>query len=483
MKKKILCLLSVLTLSLSMAPCVYAANADTEQTETTSVITEEQTENETGQEQEEVSEEDIRMSVSFEGSWENDVLEVIQGTNLDQYEVEVAVSNLSTGTSDYSPLLNSMVSGFDNMQLGRQDVTVTWKGMSCTLKVNVVEGEVPKPAKIEAKLGLNSHYSGNTLPLGISEDKLRDFLYVDFYDEAGSLINVGEEPVLEISAFDTNVKGEHKVTVTAADFELSTEITVRIVPVKVLVVNQGFSSGRDTDVISIPVGGYTSRSLELTAVNKDNPAEVIAPLGAGLVSLTYYFPDIDVSKAGVREYSAPYYDEYLGVNTTISVKIKVGQPESVPAKDLLPEEAIATMPQGEVIGTWDVPSGEAGAGTWVFQTGLTQGQEVTVWSYHNGQWLKIGVYKADAEGNVTVTFTADQLSPILITKNETSSGAVSGGNADTENKSENVSDNKAAAVKTPQTGDTQNILLYVAAGLASFSVLGGSILWKLKKGR
>lgn len=492
MKKKVLCLLSVFVLSLSMTPFVYASSGDAKQTEGDAAVAEVEQEperdgdviskieeNSNTDKKKEIAKKEL--SLYWDGMPENAVLEVIKGTNLDQYGVTVNL-DIDTGYSQESALLNEMVSGYDKEKLGYQDVTVTWQETSCTLKINVIEGEMPAPVEIEATLGFdgNSEYAGNRVPLGSPEETLRELLEVKFFDANGSEVNVGAEPQLEISKFDTNVKGKHKVTVKSSDFNLSTEITVRVIPMKIIIYPIDFDTTGE-DIIRVPLGGATIRALEQMGVNADNPKETIGGLGAGgLFDLAEEFPGIDVSKPGVQEYTG--FQEAYGMTFETSAKISIGVPEQVPQDELLSEEAKATMPSGEVVGTWDVPSGEAGAGTWVFHTGLKEGQKVTVWSYHNQKWIKIGVYTVDTNGNVTVTFKADQLSPILITKNGTSSEGLPGGDSTTGNKVERQNGNKTTTVNNaPQTGDTQKIMLFVLTCVGSLFVLGGSVVLKMKK--
>lgn len=504
MKKKVLCLLMALALCFSAAPYVYAEDAETDQTkeqpETEETALKQETE-EKVEETEEVKEEEKTVVSDTDESGEQeienqnenvkenkteewsmsielstpflDVLEVIQGTNLDQYGAKVELFNLNTYRSTYTPLLNSMVSGFDNSKLGMQEVTVTYQGFSTTLKVNVVEGEVPKAVRMEASLGV---LRGNVIPKGYPENELKDILEIKYYDKSGNQVNLGEEVETEISKIDTSVKGKSKVTVASQG--LTTEITVRIVPVKVLLVEEGFLTGENTDIIKLPIGGKLDGAYIEVAVNEDDPTEILQPVGAGGWPLLEYFPQTDTSKAGLQEYSIypEFLENFFRVPTMLTTKISVGMPKQVSKDDILTEKAQATMPSGAVVGTWDVPSGKAGAGTWVFQTGLAQGQEVTVWSYHNEQWLKIGVYKVDSEGNVTVTFTADQLSPVLITKNETSGKTVVN-----TNTNQVTNKDKTVNSKAPKTGDTNHILLLLGMGLVSFCILGGGVVLKVKR--
>ena len=179
------------------------------------------------------------------------------------------------------------------------------------------EREVSTPSRIEAKFTTLN----NRLPVGISQDKLKNLLSIKFYDEKGNSLDMGEVQY-EISPFDTSKKGEQKVTVSSCG--LTTEFTVNLLPSKVVILPTFPAQGAPEDVFVIPVNGHTAWPLKELLVNADNPSEIIFGLGAGLVSLLEFFPNLDVSTAGFHEYTAPYYIEYLGLETTVNAKICIG---------------------------------------------------------------------------------------------------------------------------------------------------------------
>lgn len=145
------------------------------------------------------------------------------------------------------------------------------------------------------------------------------------------------------------------------------------------------------------------------------------PVSRGALGSIYdLFPSeliaqVDTSKAGVYE-----VDGIVSDGRRAKGRVVVGKAAQSTIEELLPQEAQATMPAAkqDVLSVWDIPSGEAGAGTWVFATGLNKGSTVNVWSYHNQNWLKIGTYTVDQDGNITVAFRADQLSPVILTKGD-----------------------------------------------------------------
>ena len=147
------------------------------------------------------------------------------------------------------------------------------------------EREVSTPSRIEAKFTTLN----NRLPVGISQDKLKNLLSIKFYDEKGNSLDMGKVQY-EISPFDTSKKGEQKVTVSSCG--LTTEFTVNLLPSKVVILPTFPVQGAPEDVFVIPVNGHTAWPLKELLVNADNPSEIIFGLGAGLVSLLEFFPNL-----------------------------------------------------------------------------------------------------------------------------------------------------------------------------------------------
>ena len=133
------------------------------------------------------------------------------------------------------------------------------------------------------------------------------------------------------------------------------------------------------------------------------------------------------------------------------------------------------MPNNELLGVWNIPSGDAGAGTWVFQTGMAKGSKVDVWSYHNNAWLSIGTYTVDENSNVSVSFTANQLSPVIIVKNTETPKKDVTTSTDMNDNAQKTDGNKPTEI--PNTGMNNNVALLSLITLAS----AGTLMIMLKK--
>ncbi len=180
---------------------------------------------------------------------------------------------------------------------------------------------------------------------------------------------------------------------------------------------------------------------------------------------------IDTSKAGVYNVSAILQDG-RNVNATVNV----GGSSQSTIEELLPKEAQETMPasKSDVLSVWDVPSGEAGAGTWVFATGLYKGSTVDVWTYHNQKWLEIGTYTVDQDGNITVTFTADQLSPVLLTKNTVVNPKDEETNVDKDDPKKDNDIVKKTGKENAITNSAVMFMTFVILGIAVTVCIAGS---------
>ncbi len=196
----------------------------------------------------------------------------------------------------------------------------------------------------------------------------------------------------------------------------------------------------------------------------ENEHKIMTDISAGGNLPAELIAKIDTSKAGAYEIEAISKED----GSLYKAKVIVGIPTQSTMEELLTPEAQATLPSKDVLSVWDVPSGEAGAGTWVFSTGMKKGNTVAVWSYHNNKWLKIGTYAADQDGNISVTFKADQLSPVILVK----------GNATADNQNSSVDTNKSNVKtniikdtsKTKQTANALPVIaIFIFLGFAIFA--------------
>ncbi len=315
--------------------------------------------------------------------------------------------------------------------------------------------------------GASLHYE-NPIPAGFSIDELKNYIV-----KGGDKV----EPD-SISEFDTNKVGKHEVTITVAGKEYP--MTVEVVKMRAVVTGQ---LGMYSAFMDLPVNGNVryaySPAVFLVNAEDELGDELVDDmqrfLGASMVQSLEEFPfdftKIDTSKPGIKEYTVDYVwtTHKIKIPTTLTMKVRVGMPNLSSKEQLLTQEEIAAMPKGDEVGIWEVPSGKAGEGMWIFPTGLHKGSEVTVWSCHEGKWLKVGVYAADSKGDVTVSFTADQLSPILIIDNkkvvsdehtdkEQNTGTTDKGQ-DTGVDAANQNVNQNARVTSPKTGDNTSIFM------------------------
>lgn len=84
-------------------------------------------------------------------------------------------------------------------------VSITPNVYAATMNTAQEERSVTTPSKIEARFTpLN-----NRLPMGISQDKLKDLLNINFYDEKGNSLDMGEVQY-EISPLIPTKKGNRR---------------------------------------------------------------------------------------------------------------------------------------------------------------------------------------------------------------------------------------------------------------------------------
>lgn len=344
-------------------------------------------------------------------------------------------------------------------------------------------GEMQNVKKIEVKVGFDGLQFQNTINQGSSSEwygpgKIR------LLDENGNVVGTENFDLKsEYPDFDVNVVGKKVYTMEYNGFTTEFEINVRPCEFQII-VGRNEDGSVDLDdtgkYIHVPIGGDI-RKANIVTLTRD--AEV-PELGYG-AEPSFPFDSIvgksieelfDNTKAGIYEIPVTIKEE-SGVATGI-IKVMVGIPEKGTIDEIFPSDAKNDLPDKDVVGAWNIPSGEEGAGTWVFDTGLTKDSGVTVWSYHNAQWLKIGEYWVDEEGNATVKLTEDQTSPILITKNNLQKPAKDNSKDENNSKingtgnSSKTNTNVQIKEKAPKTGDSSNVLpSFLACAVSMFAMI------------
>lgn len=360
-------------------------------------------------------------------------------------------------------------------------------------KSKLQAGEMQNVKKIEVKVGFDVPYFQNTIIQGSSSDWY-DLGEIRLLDENGNVVGTENfDFESEYPDFDVNVVGKKTYTMEYNGFTTEFEINVRPCEFQIIV---GRNEDGSVDIdntgkyIRIPIGGDI-RKANIVTCTRD--AEV-PEQGYG-AEPSFPFDSIvgkpieelfDNTKVGIYEIPVTIKEEN-GVATGI-IKLMVGIPEKGLIDEMLPSDAKNNLPDKDVVGAWNIPSGEEGVGTWVFDTGLTKDSGVTVWSYHNAQWLKIGEYWVDEEGNATVTLTEDQTSPILITKNNLHKPAKDNSKDENDSKingtdnSSKTNTNVQIKAKAPKTGDSNNVQpSFLACALSIFAVMVIGIRKKYSK--
>lgn len=373
-------------------------------------------------------------------------LEVSKGSNIDNYGIEVGVVNADHKFEVLPVKLTSdMVSGFDNMTLGEQDVTITFEGLSDILEIKVIDGQASGEA-----VAIKLDKSNIAIPVG------------GYAGTSAQLLNPRGETIENVAITPDMIPGLDNTTVGTRQYLITYKGFTATLTVEV--ANMIFKTQPQT----IPIGGKLNVWEKVQIVDAANPTRIFDTdtiIHVHNNENPAWYDKIDTTKAGVQ--NVTFQSAYGGsVRLSGTIQITVGTPSQMTV-DKLPTKAQATMPDGSYVGTWNVPSGKAGAGTWTFQTDLQEGTEVVVWSFHNNEWIKIGVYKVDAFGFVTVTFTADQLSPILITKNDGNSGSEISNNTVSNNNSDS---NVTTRTASPKTGDNASAMLFGITALLSLAL-------------
>ena len=428
---------SLLMLSLIFSLCVKnVMAADMQMVEQTEQI-------ESNEQKESNGEIAIRLFVPHLSEGER--LQVTKESSLDMYGIDYFTYDVAKSLIIHQDhVTNDMISGYDSTVLGEQNVTVTADGVETVLRIEVIDGQAPGEIK---SIRVDKEKQNILIPQYTNKDYL-EIPAIYFYDaldrEAAGLISGMLADKDMLSDVDTSKLGIQNATLTYKGMQAS--FTYEVVEVKAITATQ-----------SIPVGGTINDWQQFYLVDSSNEKNIL--LHAELYNLSGFpgswLGEYDSTKAGIQ--NVPYEINMWGQKFRGNLELKVGIPDAKTIDEIFSANAQATMPSGEAVGAFEVPSGDLGAGTWIFQTGLPSGSSVNVWSFHEENWLNIGSYIVDGEGNVTVQFTANQLSPILLVKD--SDVAAPNSNKDVNTvTSDTTTDNTNK--NTPKTDDETDVPLY-----------------------
>ncbi len=334
------------------------------------------------------------------------------------------------------PIKGDMLEGFDSSKEGVQYYKFKgdWNingifGVDITIQK---DADLSKVGKVQSiKVEDFRGYSGKfpyTLPLGITTIGHYGYDAISLLDDLGNIIAQADLTADMIQEFESFQKGKKEFIVKFENF--STTVTIDFREYYGEFESFPLSVGTNIDEIS----GF------FATYDKDSNYW----LGAGQGGLAFDFVGthikdvLKVNEVGIQEFDLKVRDKSTGEIYPIHFKFYVGVAEASELDQLLTEEAKASMPSQDVVGSYDLPSGDAGAGTWLLPTKLKENEGVDVYTYHNDAWLKVGEYYADKDGNVEVTFTADQLSPVVLFKNGKVQEIVEDNNEQSSQQTDNV---------------------------------------------
>ena len=329
------------------------------------------------------------------------------GTSPEQQIGFVRIYNDENYTQGLIPLTGDMLEDFDSNTVGQKTFILQNDVWKTEVTVDIVEtsnmNNVGKPASIRASVfGVRENL------LNIGEDFCEGTINV--LDDLGKVIYNIKLNKEDIPNYDDTQAGKKSFPISYIGLNTNLEVEFR----KFQYIEQLSPVGIESSEFVLPIGSDLTKIGTSSIVYAIDENGKQYPMGAGASS----FPLELISK--INTFKAGVYDVEAIEQSTgylLKAKVVIGLPTQGTVDELLSKEAQASMPSNELLGVWNIPSGEAGAGTWVFQTGLTKGSKVDVWSYHNNAWLSIGTYVVDENGNVSVNFTANQLSPVILVKN------------------------------------------------------------------
>lgn len=368
-------------------------------------------------------------------------------------------------------LTGDMLEDFDSSTIGEKTFILRNGGWDKEVNVNVVEhvdmGKLGKPASIQASIeGVSGNKMGIETPI--------EYGKIDVLDDLGNVIYSVALKEEDIPAYDNTQIGTKSFPISYHGFTTTLEIEFHKYQYYEIYKPSGINAG---DEFIVPIGTDLNKiaiSAKTYAID-ENGNMIPTGMGGGIGLAPELINQIDTSKAGVYDVQVKSISDVDHKEYTVKAKVIVGMPKQSTIEELLPIEAQNTLPNNHIVGVWNVPSKEAGAGRWNFQTGLEKGSMVDVWSYHNTAWLSIGTYTVNEDGEVSVSFTADQLSPILLTKSDKKSTS---GNPEGYTQTTTSGSDKKEIIKntSAHTSNEQNILFLISIAV----VFASAIVWEKK---
>lgn len=383
---------------------------------------------------------------------------VTKGTLSEQQIGYIDVHDDNGYTLGLIPLTGNMLDDFDSSTTGQKTFILSNDVWKTEITVDITEtsnmNNVGKPSSIQANVfGIRENL------MDIGEDFTMGTINV--LDDLGNTIYNVELKKEDIPNFDNTQTGKKSFPISYIGLNTNLEIEFREFHRVTFV---GPIAQSDTFIIPIGTDLKKFGAIHTVYAIDENGNEF--PMGRGSGDFpSELIAKVDISKAGVYNVEATQQS----TGELFKAKIIVGLPTQSTVDELLPKEAQESMPSNELLGVWNIPSGDAGAGTWVFQTGMIKGSKVDVWSYHNNAWLSIGTYSVDENGNVSVSFTANQLSPVIIVKNTETPKEDITTPTNPNNNGQKTDNNKPTDI--PNTGVNNNVALLSLITLASACVL------------
>lgn len=365
-------------------------------------------------------------------------------------------------------LTGDMLDDFDSSTVGEKTYILKNKGVwSREVRVSVEENvdmsKSGKPASIRASIeGISENKMGINSPMQYGR--------IDILDDLGNVIYCVELKEEDIPTYDNTQIGTKSFPISYHGFTTTLEIEFHKYQYYEIYKPWGINAG---DEFIVPIGTDLNKiAVSAKTYAVDETGSIInTGMGGGFGLAPELITQIDTSKAGVYDMQVKSISEVDNNEYTIKAKVIVGLPNQSTIEELLPTEAQNTLPNNKIVGIWNIPSGEAGAGTWSFQTGLEKGNMVDVWSYHKNTWLSIGTYTVQADGSVSVSFTADQLSPILLTKSDKKSSSSNQDNP-TQNTIHDADTEELIKDTSANTNNERSILFLFSLGAGLALVIG-----------
>ena len=188
----------------------------------------------------------VQLIVNYEEDKPETIEMLTEPDNTDIYqfeEIDVAGAQIfveyKSGDTDTVEVTSAMISGFDNTIVGKQAVTVSYMGVTCSLDVNVIDNPImeinlkSEPYKKEYLLGEELDLTGGVIALTYKSKLQRDFAIT---------------PQM-VSGYNAYEEGEQVLTVTYKE-GLSVDFLVKIIGIPLPPRLKGFitNGGNNADI-------------------------------------------------------------------------------------------------------------------------------------------------------------------------------------------------------------------------------------------